>query len=49
MNLLVLGILAFILLLVFRGYRKGFFKSAASAIGIVLAVLSYCYIISWRE
>lgn len=39
MNLLVLGILAFILLLVFRGYRKGFFKSAASAIGIVLAVL----------
>jgi uncharacterized membrane protein required for colicin V production len=27
------------LLLVFRGYRKGFFKSAASAIGIVLAVL----------
>ena len=29
MNLLVLGILAFILLLVFRGYRKGFFKSAA--------------------
>ena len=31
--------LAFILLLVFRGYRKGFFKSAASAIGIVLAVL----------
>lgn len=41
MNLLVLGILAFILLLVFRGYRKGFFKSAASAIGIVLAVLLY--------
>ena len=39
MNLLVLGIQAFILLLVFRGYRKGFFKSAASAIGIVLAVL----------
>lgn len=39
MNLLVLGILAFILLLVFRGYRKGFFKSAASAIGIVLVVL----------
>lgn len=39
MNLLVLGILAFILLLVFRGYRKGFFKSAASAIGTVLAVL----------
>lgn len=39
MNLVVLGILAFILLLVFRGYRKGFFKSAASAIGIVLAVL----------
>ena len=39
MNLLVLGILAFILLLVFRGYRKGFFKSSASAIGIVLAVL----------
>ena len=39
MNLLVLGILTFILLLVFRGYRKGFFKSAASAIGIVLAVL----------
>lgn len=39
MNLLVLGILAFILLLVFRGYRKGFFKSAAGAIGIVLAVL----------
>lgn len=39
MNLLVLEILAFILLLVFRGYRKGFFKSAASAIGIVLAVL----------
>lgn len=39
MNLLVLGILAFILLLVFRGYRKGFFKSAASTIGIVLAVL----------
>ena len=39
MNLLVLGILAFILLLVFRGYRKGFFKSAASAIGIVLSVL----------
>lgn len=39
MNLLVLRILAFILLLVFRGYRKGFFKSAASAIGIVLAVL----------
>ena len=39
MNLLVLGILAFILLLVFRGYRKGFFKSAASAIAIVLAVL----------
>lgn len=39
MNLLVLGILAFILLLVFRGYRKGLFKSAASAIGIVLAVL----------
>lgn len=39
MNLLVLGILEFILLLVFRGYRKGFFKSAASAIGIVLAVL----------
>ena len=39
MTLLVLGILAFILLLVFRGYRKGFFKSAASAIGIVLAVL----------
>ena len=39
MNLLVLGILAFILLLVFRGYRKCFFKSAASAIGIVLAVL----------
>ena len=39
MNLLVLGILAFILLLVFRGYRKDFFKSAASAIGIVLAVL----------
>lgn len=39
MNLLVIGILAFILLLVFRGYRKGFFKSAASAIGIVLAVL----------
>lgn len=39
MNLLVLGILAFILLLIFRGYRKGFFKSAASAIGIVLAVL----------
>ena len=39
MNLLVLGILAFILLLVFRGYRKGFFKSAASAIGLVLAVL----------
>lgn len=39
MNLLVLGILAFVLLLVFRGYRKGFFKSAASAIGIVLAVL----------
>ena len=39
MNLLVLGILAFILLLVFRGYRKGFFISAASAIGIVLAVL----------
>ena len=39
MNLLDLGILAFILLLVFRGYRKGFFKSAASAIGIVLAVL----------
>ena len=39
MNLLVLGILAFFLLLVFRGYRKGFFKSAASAIGIVLAVL----------
>ena len=39
MNLLVLGILAFILLLVFRGYRKGFFKSAASEIGIVLAVL----------
>lgn len=39
MNLLVLGILAFILLLVFCGYRKGFFKSAASAIGIVLAVL----------
>lgn len=39
MNLLVLGILAFILLLVFRGYRKGFFKSAASVIGIVLAVL----------
>lgn len=39
MNLSVLGILAFILLLVFRGYRKGFFKSAASAIGIVLAVL----------
>lgn len=39
MNLLVLGILAFILLLVFRGYRKGFFKSAASAIEIVLAVL----------
>lgn len=39
MNMLVLGILAFILLLVFRGYRKGFFKSAASAIGIVLAVL----------
>ena len=39
MNLLVLGILAFILLLVFRGYRKGFFKSAASAIGIVLEVL----------
>ena len=27
------------MLLVFRGYRKGFFKSAASAIGIVLAVL----------
>ena len=26
MNLLVLGILAFILLLVFRGYRKGFFS-----------------------
>lgn len=26
MNLLVLGILAFILLLVFRGYRKGFLK-----------------------
>ena len=39
MNLLVLGILAFILLLVFRGYRKGFFKTAASAIGIALAVL----------
>ena len=39
MNLLVLGILAFILLLVFRGYRKGFFFCSASAIGIVLAVL----------
>lgn len=38
MNLLVLGIAAFMLLFMLRGYRIGFFKSAASAIGIVLAV-----------
>ena len=38
MNLLVLGIAAFMLLLMLRGYRIGFFKSAAGAIGIVLAV-----------
>lgn len=39
MNLLVLGIIAFTLLFILHGYRRGFFKSAASAIGIVLAVL----------
>ena len=38
MNLLVLGIAAFMLLFMLRGYRIGLFKSAAGAIGIVLAV-----------
>ena len=34
MNLLVLGIAAFMLLFMLRGYRIGLFKSAAGAIGI---------------
>lgn len=38
MNLLVLEIAAFMLLFMLRGYRIGLFKSAAGAIGIVLAV-----------
>lgn len=38
MNVLLLEVLAIILLFVARGYKKGFFKSTVSAIGIVLAV-----------
>lgn len=39
MNLLFLCAVALVLLLMLRGYKKGLFKSAASAIGVVLAVI----------
>ncbi len=39
MNLLFLCMAAFVLLFILHGYKKGLFKSAASAIGVVLAVI----------